>query len=61
MVSVGTGWAPKELVTVNSRARSAADIGAKGVVESDRVPFTEIRGEARATVVVAPKTDFALS
>jgi len=60
-VSVGAGWAPKDLVTVGSGARIAADIGAKGVVESYRVPFTKTRGEARAAVVVAPKTNFALS
>jgi hypothetical protein len=60
-VSVGAGWAPKDLVTVGSGARSAADIGANGVVESYRVPFTKTRGEARAAAAVAPKTNFALS
>lgn len=34
--SVGAGWAAKDLETVDSGARSATDVGAKGVVESYR-------------------------
>ena len=59
--AVGAGWALKDSITVDSGAGGAADVGTEGVVERDRVSFTEIRGVAVAASAVAPKTDFACS
>lgn len=57
--AVITYWTLQDFVAMNSGTGVTTHVGAEGVVERDRVSFTEIGRISLPAIRVAPETDFA--